>query len=188
MSTESHPGNRGRRTRPQQETSPDPSESAVTFNSDTVTFNTTPVTLRGNTMSTELNLGTSPTLADALARQIETLESEARLDGRTIRNLPQGPQGEPGPPGPQGIQGQAGPQGPAGPRGIQGDAGPQGPAGPHGAKGDAGAAGPQGIQGEAGPQGPAGPAGASAVFVTFTDEAAFDAYIPAPNEMKVLLA
>ena len=100
-------------------------------------------------MSTELNLGTSPTLADALARQIETLTGEARLDGEAIRNLPKGPRGP---------QGEPGPAGPAGP------AGPEGPTGPHGPKGE------------------------SAVFVTFTDEDAFEAYIPASHEMKVLLA
>lgn len=94
-------------------------------------------------MSTELNLGTSPTLADALARQIETLAGEARLDGEAIRNLPKGPRGPQGEPGP---------------------AGPEGPTGPHGPKGE------------------------SAVFVTFTDEDAFEAYIPASHEMKVLLA
>lgn len=74
-------------------------------------------------MSNELNLGSSPTIADALARQLETLTDTARLSGASIRDIPAGPQGDTGPAGPTGPQGETGAQGPAGPQGETGAAG-----------------------------------------------------------------
>ena len=83
------------------------------------------------------------------------------------------------------VDAQAGPVGPAGPAGAQGPTGAQGPAGP------AGADGIQGPQGAVGPQGPAGADGADGTSVTitdFTDAAAFNAYVPGPDEIVNLYA
>lgn len=150
-------------------------------------------------MSTELNTnGASPTLAHALARQIESLSGEARLDGRSLRDIPEGPvgpQGEPGPAGPQGEPGAAGAQGepgPAGPQGEPGAAGAQGEPGPAGPQGEQGLAGPQGETGPAGPRGAAGADGrdgADGTNVTITivaDAAAFEAATPGATELVVL--
>ena len=138
-------------------------------------------------MSTELNTnGASPTLAHALARQIESLSGEARLDGRSLRDIPEGPvgpQGEPGPAGPQGEPGAAGAQGEPGPAGPQGEPGPAGP------QGEQGLAGPQGETGPAGPRGAAGADGADGTNVTITivaDAAAFEAATPGATELVVL--
>ena len=132
-------------------------------------------------MSTELNTnGASPTLAHALARQIESLSGEARLDGRSLRDIPEGPvgpQGEPGPAGPQGEPGAAGAQGepgPAGPQGEQGLAGPQGETGPAGPRGAAGADGRDGAD------------GTNVTITIVADAAAFEAATPGATELVVL--
>lgn len=73
--------------------------------------------------------------------------------------------------------------GPAGPAGATGPAGPAGPAGQTGATGPAGPAGPAG---KTGATGPVGAPGTNARITVVTTQAAFDAAIPAANELVVL--
>lgn len=127
---------------------------------------------------------------------------------------PQGPKGEDGAQGIQGAKGDKGEQGPKGDDGVKGDKGDQGEQGPKGDTGDAGPQGPQGEQGLQGPQGPAGADGAdgatgpqgeqgpqgpagvdgsdgadgqSAVILTFTDEAAYNAAVTANSSNPLAL-